>query len=141
MRGNDITTGAHIYIILKVRVISLPLSLSLSPSPSLPLYLPLSLSLFPPFLSLSLSPSIPPYFSLPGVYMRMGTTGESSLPYTMNLISFSLFLKYLQSRASTSTWLSNCRHSTARAISELVLPTVLQELCYPFLPCTKNLKC
>lgn len=41
------------------------------------------------------------YLSLPGSYMRMGTTGESSLPYNMNFISFSLLRKYLHTQ---NTW-------------------------------------
>ena len=40
--------------------------------------------------------SLRTYAIFPGSYMRMGTTGESSLPYTIKPISLSFFRKYLQ---------------------------------------------
>ena len=42
--------------------------------------------------------SLRTYVNFPGSYMRMGTTGESSLPYTMKPNSLSLFRKYLGKR-------------------------------------------
>ena len=38
------------------------------------------------------------YAIFPGSYMRIGTTGESSLPYKIKPISLSFFRKYLQKR-------------------------------------------